>query len=87
MTQTVIESAISVIMLVSVFLNLKFTKETKRLKIKDQYYRSLFEENSDAVLVFDLEGRFLHINQSFILLFLYLPGLWVRPIVDGLLNL
>jgi diguanylate cyclase (GGDEF)-like protein/PAS domain S-box-containing protein len=55
---------IIVIVLVSSSLDQKFTIQSTKLKINEQYYKSLFEENSEAVLLFDLDGRFLHFNQS-----------------------
>jgi len=52
------------IVLVSSILDDKFTHQSNAKKLNVQYYKSLFEENSEAILLFDLEGHFLHSNQS-----------------------
>lgn len=52
------------IVLIGLYLDHTFTKQSTRLKINEQYYKSLFEDNSEAVLLFDLQGRFVHFNQS-----------------------
>ncbi|HSO58410.1 MAG TPA: EAL domain-containing protein, partial [Paenisporosarcina sp.] len=53
-----------ILVLISSYLDAKFSNQTAQLKINEQYYKSLFEDNSEAILLFDLEGRFLQFNQS-----------------------
>ena len=50
--------------LISSYFDLKFSHQLTKLKVNEQYYKSLFEENSEAVFLFDLEGFFEDFNKS-----------------------
>lgn len=55
---------IIILVLISSFLDSKFTNQSTQLKINEQFYKSLFDGNPEAILLFDLKGRFEAFNQS-----------------------
>ncbi|SIS42498.1 sensor domain-containing protein [Salimicrobium flavidum] len=59
----IIENVITGVIGIARDITLKAQTE-QRLSESEQRYRSLFENNIDAVMTFDLEGRFTHVNNS-----------------------
>jgi PAS domain S-box-containing protein len=46
-------------------LNRKISSQSEKLKINEQYYKALFNQNPDTILTFDLQGKFLTANHAF----------------------
>ncbi|WP_052353819.1 sensor domain-containing protein [Neobacillus jeddahensis] len=42
----------------------KFSEQSQKILLHEQYYQSLFEENPDPILTFDLEGKILNANKA-----------------------
>jgi diguanylate cyclase (GGDEF)-like protein/PAS domain S-box-containing protein len=42
----------------------KISRKFTNFQLNEQYYKSLYEQNPDAVIVFDLEGKFISANQA-----------------------
>ncbi|WP_413298821.1 EAL domain-containing protein [Bacillus sp. 1P10SD] len=42
----------------------RFSKQKKQLQLNEQYYKSLFEQNPDVVITFDLNGMFISANKA-----------------------
>ncbi|MCZ8537943.1 PAS domain S-box protein [Paenisporosarcina quisquiliarum] len=59
------------LVLISSYVDVKFSVQNARLIVNEQYYKSLFDENSEAVLLFDLEGHFIDFNNSVNVLYGY----------------
>ncbi|MGE6486928.1 EAL domain-containing protein [Paenisporosarcina sp. NPDC076898] len=59
------------LVLISSYVDVKFSVQKARLNVNEQYYKSLFDENSEAVLLFDLEGHFIDFNKSVNVLYGY----------------
>ncbi|QBP42599.1 EAL domain-containing protein [Paenisporosarcina antarctica] len=53
-----------ILVLISSYLDAKLSNQTARFKVNEQYYKSLFEDNSEAILLFDLKGHFEDYNKS-----------------------
>lgn len=52
-----------VLVILSSRLTGKIADQSLRLQTNEQYYKSLYQENPNIVLTFDLEGNFLHANK------------------------
>jgi diguanylate cyclase (GGDEF)-like protein/PAS domain S-box-containing protein len=61
--------------IVSVFITViyerKFSRQSKKLKLNEQYYKSLFDQNPDVILTLDLKGGFQSANNAVSSLFGY----------------
>ncbi|QBP42668.1 PAS domain S-box protein [Paenisporosarcina antarctica] len=53
-----------ILVIISSYLSVKFSNQTARLKVNEQYYKSLFKDNSEAIVLFDLKGHFEDYNKS-----------------------
>jgi diguanylate cyclase (GGDEF)-like protein/PAS domain S-box-containing protein len=42
----------------------KVSQQTEKLELSEQYYKSLYEQNPDIIITFDLEGNFLNANKA-----------------------
>jgi diguanylate cyclase len=42
----------------------KLARQSERIQLGEQYYKSLYEQNPDVILTFDLEGRFISANKA-----------------------
>jgi diguanylate cyclase (GGDEF)-like protein/PAS domain S-box-containing protein len=54
---------IATIVIISSHLR-KNSRNNTNTKLNEQYYKSLFEENPDAIFIFDLDGKFLVANNA-----------------------
>lgn len=54
---------IATILIVSSHLR-KYSRNHTDLQLNEQYYSSLYEQNPDAVMIFDTEGRFVSANKA-----------------------
>jgi diguanylate cyclase (GGDEF)-like protein/PAS domain S-box-containing protein len=54
---------IATIVIISSHLR-KNSRNNTNTKLNEQYYKSLFEENPDAIFIFDLDGKFLVANKA-----------------------
>lgn len=52
------------LVLISSYLDAKLSTQTTLLNVNEQYYKSLFDNNSEAILLFDLNGHFEDYNKS-----------------------
>jgi PAS domain S-box-containing protein len=56
------------LMVISLLITAKFvrkvSRQTEKLELSEQYYKSLFEQNPDIIITFDLEGKFLSANKA-----------------------
>ncbi|MDQ1145648.1 diguanylate cyclase (GGDEF)-like protein/PAS domain S-box-containing protein [Bacillus sp. SORGH_AS 510] len=60
----------------------RFSKQKKQLQLNEQYYKSLFEQNPDVVITFDLNGMFISANKAVSTIFGYsLDDLINKPFV------
>lgn len=42
----------------------KYSRNNTNLQLNEQYYRSLYEQNPDAVMIFDTDGKFVSANNA-----------------------
>lgn len=42
----------------------KVSQQSEKLELNEQYYKSLFEQNPDIIITFDLKGNFLSANKA-----------------------
>ncbi|MFP7299276.1 EAL domain-containing protein [Neobacillus niacini] len=42
----------------------KFSRNYNQYQLNEQYYKSLYEQNPDAVIIFDTEGKFISANKA-----------------------
>jgi diguanylate cyclase (GGDEF)-like protein/PAS domain S-box-containing protein len=54
---------IATILIISSYVR-KYSKNNTNLQLNEQYYKSLFEQNPDAVFIFDLDGKFIIANKA-----------------------
>ncbi|MGG1400300.1 EAL domain-containing protein [Bacillus salipaludis] len=55
---------IAVFFLVISSFKRKISGQSEALQLNEQYYKSLFEQNPDIIITFDLEGRILNANKA-----------------------
>jgi diguanylate cyclase (GGDEF)-like protein/PAS domain S-box-containing protein len=54
---------IGTIVIISSYIR-KFSRKYNKYQLNEQYYKSLYEQNPDAVIIFDTEGRFISANKA-----------------------
>ncbi|WHZ01116.1 PAS domain S-box protein [Neobacillus sp. YX16] len=54
---------IGTIVIVSSYIR-KFSRKYNKYQLNEQYYKSLYEQNPDAVIIFDTEGKFISANKA-----------------------
>lgn len=54
---------IGTIVIISSYIR-KFSKNYSKYQLNEQYYKSLYEQNPDAVIIFDTEGKFISANKA-----------------------
>ena len=54
---------IATILIISSYVR-KYSKNNTNLQLNEQYYKSLYEQNPDAVFIFDLDGKFIIANKA-----------------------
>jgi diguanylate cyclase (GGDEF)-like protein/PAS domain S-box-containing protein len=54
---------LATILIISSYLR-KNSRNNTNIQLNEQYYKSLFEENPDAIFIFDLNGNFLVANKA-----------------------
>jgi diguanylate cyclase (GGDEF)-like protein/PAS domain S-box-containing protein len=59
------------ILLIIAKVDQKISDQKEIIYLNEQYYKSLYEQNPDTILTFDLEGNFLTANQALTSLFGY----------------
>jgi diguanylate cyclase len=52
------------ILLLTSSIDRKLTHQSERIQLSEQYYKSLYEQNPDVILTFDLEGVFKSANKA-----------------------
>jgi diguanylate cyclase (GGDEF)-like protein/PAS domain S-box-containing protein len=57
-------SIMVIILLITSKFVRKVSRQTEKLELSEQYYKSLFEQNPDIIITFDLEGNFLSANKA-----------------------
>ncbi|MCM3585897.1 EAL domain-containing protein [Mesobacillus maritimus] len=62
---------VGILLLVITKIDQKMDTQKETIQLNEQYYKSLYEQNPDTILTFDLEGRFLTANQALTSLFGY----------------
>lgn len=60
----VLTSMIVIILLITSKFVRKVSRQSEKLELNEQYYKSLFEQNPDIIITFDLEGNFLSANKA-----------------------
>jgi PAS domain S-box-containing protein len=72
---------LTVIIIIFLLITAKFvrkvSRQTEKLELSEQYYKSLFEHNPDIIITFDLEGKFLNANKA-----VSLFGYTVEELID-----
>jgi diguanylate cyclase (GGDEF)-like protein/PAS domain S-box-containing protein len=54
---------IGTIVIISSYIR-KFSRNYYKYQLNEQYYKSLYEQNPDAVIIFDTEGKFISANKA-----------------------
>ncbi|MDM5331703.1 bifunctional diguanylate cyclase/phosphodiesterase [Neobacillus sp. CF12] len=63
----------------------KNSRNNKNLKLNEQYYKSLFEQNPDAIFIFDLNGKFVVANKAVSIYGYSIGELIDKPFADFIL--
>jgi PAS domain S-box-containing protein len=53
-----------IFLLITSRLDWEFASQSEKIQLNEQYYKSLFEQNPDPILTFDLEGNFFSANKA-----------------------
>jgi diguanylate cyclase (GGDEF)-like protein/PAS domain S-box-containing protein len=53
-----------IVVIFCIITSKRFSKQKKQLQLNEQYYKSLFEQNPDVVITFDINGMFISANKA-----------------------
>jgi diguanylate cyclase (GGDEF)-like protein/PAS domain S-box-containing protein len=63
-TTVVLISLLVIILFITAIFVRKVFRQSEELQLNEQYYKSLFEQNPDIIISFDLNGNFLNANKA-----------------------